>query len=435
MQSARVLPARERVQSARVLSDRERVLVVLSAIAILSPSPTLALAESSVQLLSWQTTQNQGTTALDSNEYWKALPLLTEALDKARRFFGPSDLRLAKSLGELGRYYAVRGRFDLAEPYFEEEFRVKEQAYGRYSPRIVAPMGSLIRFYLMHGTAKKAQPLIEELVAYVEGKLKEESNQQNQSKIRAQKGVPLEGWAGTATLAARDPLLEWAITCDDLGHIYRLRGAYGVADRLFKAAFDVKVTILGREHLSIANSYDNLGNLCMDQKEYDEAESYFRDALEISEKILSTESPQVYSRLDKLGRCLVKQEKYAQAEELYLRATHFCKDQPKYGNEARALFALGCIYADQRKFASAAPVLGRALRLSERFNGPQSVALVPYLEKYAYVLYYLGRLSDAAGLRARAHTTEAITEALSPTVRLEAGAWPAAPVKPRSAKK
>ncbi|HEY9716412.1 MAG TPA: hypothetical protein V6C69_03000, partial [Trichormus sp.] len=59
-------------------------------------------------------------------------------------------------------------------------------------------------------------------------------------------------------------------------------------------------------------------------------------------------------------------------------------------------------------FEAAAAKLDEALQAAERFNGPSSIALVPYLEKYAYALYYLGRKPDVDRLRARASTISGV---------------------------
>jgi tetratricopeptide (TPR) repeat protein len=349
----------------------------------------------------WQDLQREGTRALDSNEYWIAEPTLKKALAQAEHF-GFGDMRLAKSLGELGRLYTVRGQFAEAEAYLEEELAVKVNVLGKEDGQIIPPMGSLIRFYLLHGTASKAEPLTEDVLDFVEGKLKEPLSS-NSGKLTMKKGQPLQGWAGSAAPVMRDPLIEWAITCDDLGGIYLSRGNLDVADRFFKAALDMKATVLGKEHLSLANSYESLGEVCLARNEQGEAESYFRDALMCTERILPPENPAVYGRLDKLAKCLIKAGKYQQAEELYLRAQNFWKaDASKYANAARAKYALGCLYLDQKNYAAAQPVLKEALDLAVQYYGPSSAQIVPYLQRYAYGLYYLGQKPETEELKARA---------------------------------
>lgn len=396
------------------------VLVIIAAFPCpATPVPNLSVSKS---MKMWQQIQSRGAKAFEANQYGIAERLLKEAVIKARDF-EPDDVRLSQSAGELGRLLTVRGRFSEAEPYLEEELQLKERAIGN-AGQLIPAKGSLIRFYLLYGTASKAEPLTEDLLSFVEGKLKEESLKA-QVTIKMQMGAPLQGWAGTAHPVMRDPFLEWAITCDDLGNLYRERHSFGLADRLFKAALDVKTTILGKQHLSLANSYDSLGSICFAKNEKEEAESYFKDALTITERILPPEHPQFFVRIDKLGKCLIKEGKYQEAEGLYLRATKLWKAEPsRCGSESRALLALGCLYADEKKYSAAAPVLEQALHLAEQFHGTCSVQLVPYLKMNAYVLYYIGRKAEATQRKARADTISPVIEALKPTCKAEAGVWP-----------
>jgi tetratricopeptide (TPR) repeat protein len=203
----------------------------------------------------------------------------------------------------------------------------------------------------------------------------------------------------------KDPIIEWAITCDAVGNCHRTNGNFELANRLFNAALDIKITVLGNNHLSLANSYDSLGSLCLEKNDLQQAESYFTDALNITEKTLSPESPEVYARLDKLAKCLIKQEKYKQAEELYLHAQDFWKNEPaQNNNEARNLFALGSLYTQEHKYEEALPYLQQSLQLAEQINGPNSITIVPYLHRYAYTLYYLGRKAEMEQLNTRANT-------------------------------
>lgn len=365
--------------------------------------PCTAVEAPPDQRASWEQIENDGITARDANKYWIAEPLLKEAVVKAGAF-GMSDIRLAKSFGELGRLYAVRGLFTEAEPYLEEELDVKRKALSMKNAEIVPAMGSLIEFYLMHGTAAKADPLAKEMLSIVEGKI-DEKHAEGPSKITMKKGQPLEGWAGTAAPTARDPLLDWAISCDKVGNRYRDAGNLDMAERMFQAALDVKEMILGKQHLSLANSYDSLGSINLDRDDYKEAIAYYRDALAQTERILPPEDPQVYVRLDKLAKTLIKAGKLKEAEDLYIRAQSFWKTEPsKNGEECRAMFALGSLYVQEKRYAEAAPILQKALKLSEEINGPSSVSVVPYLQRYAYDLYYLGRKPEVEQLHERTNT-------------------------------
>ncbi|MCA9800485.1 MAG: tetratricopeptide repeat protein [Cyanobacteria bacterium HKST-UBA02] len=366
------------------------------------PIPTMSPQEKAATLKTWEQIQKHGAEAFRVCEYGKAERLLKDAVALERKLDDP-DIRFAASPGDLGRLLTVRGRFKEAEPYLEEEVYLKEVALGTGSGDLIQPMGDLITFYLKHGSKSKANPMTERVIDYVQGKFREQASMP-QGKIKLTKGMPLKAWAGSAAPVMRDPLLEWAITCDALGDLHRYAQNYELADRLYKVALDVKGTILGKKHLSLANSYDNLGVLCLDKGEQNDAESYFKDALSITERILEPGDPQIFNRMDKLARCLIKGGKYSEAEAIYIKARDtWGGGSSKSVYAQRAHFALGCLYSDRKQYSAAANELHRALRLAEEINGSYSIQLVPYLRKYAYVLYYLGRRGEQEQLKARAH--------------------------------
>ncbi len=274
--------------------------------AIIFVGSTVPVFATAKQQTIWLDLEQQGSAALDANEYWRAEPLLKKALAQATRI-QPTDIRLAQTLGELGRLCTIRGRFDEAEAYLEEELSVKRIVWENDKSKLIPTMGSLIRFYLWHGTQDQALPLTAEMLYFVEGKM--DQAKEGSIKNSFKKGQPLQGWLGSAAPVAVIPAVEWAVACDAVGNDYLRIENYQMADRFFKAGLDVKTMIFGKDHLSLANSYDSLGTLYLQKKDLAEAESYFTDALTITEKTLSPESHEAFNRLDKLAKCLMKEGK------------------------------------------------------------------------------------------------------------------------------
>ncbi len=399
--------------------DRVVLKTLASLAALLSMQPASAYFYASEneppEFKHWQITQKEGAAAFEANQFAKAEKILKAATEEARAI-GPGDIRIAKSPGDLGRLLAVRGRFKEAQQYLEEEFYFKDRAIGEDVGKMVLDMEELIRFYLTCGTAEKAKPLTSDLLDFVQGKFREQ--EELEAKEAQKNGTTLIGWAGTAAPAVQDPLLDWAISCDKLGDLYRDRNDLETADKLYKTALDVKATVLGKKHLSLANSYDNLGGLYLKKNDAKEAESYFREALDITERVAEPGDPTIYRRMDRLATSLVAQGKISDAERIYLQAIQTWQKCVTGSVEQRALFSLGCLYADQRRFSSAAPVLRRALKIAERNNGAQSVALVPYLKKYGYVLYYCGARGESQNLQARANFISPVVKELQANVKV-----------------
>lgn len=243
-------------------TQHQSLLMAIIVSALISGWANPAIA-SSQPAGSWADLQQRGTAALDANQYWIAEPLLKKALAQAEKA-NPKDIRLAKSLSELGRLYTIRGRFEEAEAYLEEELSIRELVFANDRTQCIPNMGSLIQFYLNYRTQDKAIPLTEEMLALVEGRLEEA--RAGSHKVRFQKGQPLQGWLGVTAAQARQPVIDWAITCDAVGNSYKAAGNYGEASKLFKAAMEVKTTVLGNDHLSLANSYDSLGSVYQEKR-------------------------------------------------------------------------------------------------------------------------------------------------------------------------
>lgn len=355
----------------------------------------------------WQKLQAAGTEAIDSGRYGLAERTLKQAVIKSV-VFGEGDLRYAKSLDELGRLYTIRARFGEAEPLLEEALHAKELTLNPETGEIVPAYGSMVSFYLEHGTEAKAAPVADKLLQFIEGKL-EDYRTATQGPVTLKKGQPLTGWAGRAAPTMLNPVIEWAITCDAIGNSFKTHGNFDMADRLFKAALDVKETVLGKEHLSLANSFDSIGSICLEKNDDTEAENFFRYALEHTERIVPDERGQVFNRMDKLARCLVKEKKYEEAESIYLKGLELWKTPSRNGSEARANFALGNLYVLEKKYDLALPVLQNALKLAEEYYGPNSISLLPYLQRNADLAYYMGQNEQRIELKSRADTISGVT--------------------------
>ncbi len=313
-------------------------------------NPLLALSPADKN---WEDLEKRGTAALNANEYGVAEPLLKKALDQAQEF-RPTDMRLPKSIAELGRFYTIRGQFSEAALYFEAELKVKEQLLRNKQYQCIPTIGSLIQFYFNYGMQNKSIPLTMKMLSLIDSRLK----------------------------AKQTPIIEWAIICDAAGDRYYSAHNFALAEKLFKTALNIKTTLLSNNHLSLANSYDRMGNLSLEKNDPAKAEQYFAKALKITEKTLPPDSHEVYARLDKLAKCLISQKKYEQAEKLYLQAQNGGSNQPASPEErTSALFSLGSLYSEEHKDKLAQSYFQQTLKLAKQCNGSNSSVLAAYSEK------------------------------------------------------
>lgn len=371
-----------------------QVALCLSAFLLSSAHSTELAFAADAKADKWQKTYSIAKESLRLAEYGKAERQLNQAVILSAAF-GEGDKRFADSLGTYGEYLTIRGRFSEAEPILEEELHARELCTDTTNGAILPAMSSLVGFYITNGTQAKAAPLAERLLAFVEGKMSEHREAQS-GKLTLKKGQPLVGWAGSAAKSMVTPVIEWAIALDQIGNDFKSIKDYDMAERLFDAALEVKETVLGKDHLSLANSFDNLASVYQERQDDARAEQYYRYALETTIRVLGEKEPlaygQVFNRLDKLAKCLVKQKKYEEAETLYQSAIKrdIWKDDPtKAGVEARLYYSLGNILVLEQKYDMAEPVLKKALELAEVYFGSESISLVPFFQRNADNMYYL----------------------------------------------
>lgn len=368
----------------------------------------------------WHKQYSGAIEALRTGRYGDGERMIKQAVIDAA-VFGEGDKRFADSLGEYGRLLTMRGRFSEAQPLLEEELHAREiylsagSAGGgapgdvvAVNPALIPAMSSLVSFYLNYGTAEKADGLADRLLAIIDGKIND-YREAKSGPVTLKKGEALTGWAGSAAKSMVNPVIEWAIAVDAIGNDFRSKGKLDLAERCYNSALDVKETVLGKEHLSLANSFDNLASVYEERNDENRAQQYYSYALETTERILPPENYQVYNRLDKLAKCYIKQKNYQEAEKLYLRAQDFWKEPSRNGSEARAAFALGNLYVLEKRYDEAVPLLQKALSLAEAFYGPDSISLVPFLQRYADTMYYLGQEGPRQELKARASAISGAT--------------------------
>jgi tetratricopeptide (TPR) repeat protein len=366
----------------------------------------------------WMALKRQGDTAFSSNNYGAAERSFQQALTAAEKF-GPKDLRLADTLHALAALYATRGQFSRAEPLYERELRVREKALGAEHPEVIAAVGKLTQFYLNHGSPQKAERLTSLLVAFAERKIKDEQAlKDNLSKIDGyynksvdytQAHTMLQKLQEETQRTTANENLELATTLDSLGHIYKARGKFDLAERLYKDGLAFREKTLLPEHLALATSYENLANLYAAQGKTGQAEPLFKRSLAITEKTLQPGRPEVYTRLDQLAQAYINLGQITEAEALYKRALQIMDQSSSRADVGKASLALANLYARQGRFSAAEPLFKRALVCAENANGPQHAALIPVLDSYADALAKLNKASEAARLRARARAIRGIT--------------------------
>lgn len=360
----------------------------------------------------WSHLQQDGDNALSLNNYGLAERSLNQALKEAEAF-GAGDIRLAQTLHSLATLYSTRGNFAKAEPLYERELRVKEKALGPEHPDVVACVGRLSQFYLAHDASAKAERLTNLLLTFADRKVKEQDGlKTNFGKIEQvyQKSADyseartlLQKLEETTQRANATQGLELATTLDSLGHLYKGRGRYDLAEKMYKRALSFREHTLPPGHLALAYSYENLASLYVAQGKNAEAEPFFKQSLEVTEKTLQPGRPELFRRLDELAQTHLSMGQTAEAVSLYQRALKVM-EKSNGGNPdvGKASYSLGMLYIKEGRYGQAEPLLKKALQIAESVNGPQHASVAPILDSYAEVLDKMNKAGEASKMRTRA---------------------------------
>lgn len=132
----------------------------------------------------------------------------------------------------------------------------------------------------------------------------------------ADESVKESGWKPEELkqkLAESYVLLEQAKDESDKAHYYE-------SEKLLLKAREIKVKLLGTEHLEIAGIDHELAGVYANRGKYAEAEELYRKSLRIRKKVLGEEHLDTAASYHSLGRVYESQEEYEMAVAYYLKA-------------------------------------------------------------------------------------------------------------------
>ena len=148
-----------------------------------------------------------------------------------------------------------------------------------------------------------------------------------------------KGAARINTELTDQPAIQ-ATLMDTMGSVYTSLGLYGQAVPLMQQALEKRRTLLGPQHLDVAQSLNNLGEALTRTSNYTESERDLRQALAIRRAQLGNNSADVAVTLSSLAEVLSARGEYAQGlplieEALKIRRSLFGEQERTGGRKHR----------------------------------------------------------------------------------------------------
>lgn len=357
----------------------------------------------------WDKHTQEGADAFRENRFGDAERAFQASIKEAKAF-GEHDLRMATSFTNLGVLYNSRGQFDKAEPLFERAVNIKQKALGPFNTDVADSAARLCQFYIKRKKYEKADPICQKIKQFGEMQIRDLTNMDNsfkhlqnyyshhkeQDKARA---LVVQAQQLTHTKAIENSL-ELAVLLDQVADSYMIRRAgqdKPESEALYKQSLALRERSLTGNHLALAQSYANLGKLYAEENRHAIAEPLLLKAFSMCKETVGMAKPQTYQNLDAYAHSLVALGRQSKAEELYRQAREAIS--AAYGKGSSSLadvdLTLANVLENRGQYQEAATLVGEALKIREKVNGPNHASLSSVQQKYAYLKSKTGRQKQA----------------------------------------
>lgn len=356
----------------------------------------------------------RGKKAFDEGRYGDAEKHHAEQI-KAAEKFGPDNVALALSLGNLAVVYSAQGRYAEAEPLYVRALGIQQEKKGIEHPDVALTLVNLAEVYKAQGRYPEAEPLYKRALAISEKAKGPEHRDVATNMNNLATLYHAQGRYAEAELLLKQALRifekakgpehrDFAASLNNLATLYVTQGKYIEGESLFRRALAIREKTLGPEHPDVAFSINNLAVLYVEQAQYTQAEPLQQRALAIWEKTLGPEHPDVATSLNNLGILSSALGHHAQAEAFHRRALAIREKTlgPEHADVAQSLNNLALLYFDQGQLAEAEPLWERALRINEKVLGREHPNVALSLHNLAWLYWTQGRFTDAEPLARRA---------------------------------
>jgi tetratricopeptide (TPR) repeat protein len=175
------------------------------------------------------------------------------------------------------------------------------------------------------------------------------------------------------------------------------QGKYKEAEKIYRETLILKKKILGGEHPNTLSGMHGLAVVLSDQGKYDEAEKTYRETLVLKEKVLGEEHPDTLASMHGLAQVLSQRGKHAEAEEIY-RETLVLKEKilgKEHPDTLASMHGLAVVLTKQGKHAEAEKIYRETLVLTEKVLGKEHPYTLSSMHGLAQVLSQRGKHAEA----------------------------------------
>ncbi len=327
---------------------------------------TAADVEWTEQLANATHLMNQGLELSRAGRYEDAEPLYQEALSIQRERLGDRHPDVAFSLNNLAVLYIEQGRYGESEPLMQEALSIQRERFGDRHPDVATSLTNLAVLYDVQGQYVESEPLYQEALS-----------------IQRER------------LGDRHPGV--AISLNNLAGLYIEQGRYGESEPLYQEALSIQRERFGDRHPHVATSLANLAVLYRRQDRYEESEPLHQEALSIRREQLGDRHPDVANSLNGLAGLYVEQGRYGELEPLMQEALSIQRERlgDRHPDVAHSLNNLAVLYDEQGRYGESEPLYQEALSILRERRGDRDPDVATSLNNLALLYAAQGQLEPA----------------------------------------
>ncbi|MFT5423598.1 MAG: serine/threonine protein kinase/tetratricopeptide (TPR) repeat protein [Phycisphaerales bacterium] len=185
-----------------------------------------------------------------------------------------------------------------------------------------------------------------------------------------------------------------------IGIVYMDLGLYQDAERHLPRAVEIRIRVLGEEHLDTLDSISSLATLYNHQARYTEAEPLYQKTLEIRIRVLGEEHPSTLSSMNNLATLYHHQARYTEAEPLYLQTLKIRTRVlgAEHPSTLDSMTNLAALYNRQGRHSEAEPLFLQTLEIQSRVLGEDHPNTLLTMGNLAILYKVQGRNAEAEPL-------------------------------------
>jgi serine/threonine-protein kinase len=308
--------------------------------------------------------------------YDKAIPLLSESLDRRRALYGPAHPDVAESLQSLGRVSLATSAYETAEEHFRQALAMRRQENGPRALETAYALSDLAAVLRNRSHYDEAERLLHDALTIQRAHLGAEHLDVATSMLELGRVYQDRGNLAEAESLYRDVLSQHrallgdehpqvASSLDNLAVVLRQETKLAEAEPLQREAMTLRRRILGPEHPQTLSSLYELASLSRDQGNYEEAVELFRQVIELDRKILGDRHHYVGLDLRELGTTFVRMQAYDEALDAYQSSLAILRDvlPENHMDISVVITGIGNTYLKKGDATRAEPILREALRM------------------------------------------------------------------------